>query len=265
MQTAVDAGQHPFLVGCTSGTTVPGAFDQLDELVTIAKKHDAWVHVDASYGGSVLFSENHRHLMAGVERTDSVTWNPHKMMGVPLTCSATLMRQPGSLAGTLGMHAEYLFHSDPAEDASCCDIGDMTLQCGRRVDALKLWLSWQAMGDQGFSRRVDTLFGLARQLADEITKRTGFELTRDPMGANVCFRYLPPGLRNEEGESRLQHQSRVTLEVRKRMLHDGRFMVNFAMLDGAQVFRPALTNPSTTFEDLRLLLDEIEQQAADIG
>ena len=264
MQAEVDAGRRPFLVGCTSGSTVPGAFDPLDQIGPIAKRHGAWFHVDASYGGSVLFSDEHRDLMKGVDQADSVSWNPHKMMGVPLTCSAILLREPGRLSGTFGMHAEYLFHDDPEEDPTCCDLGDMTLQCGRRVDALKLWLSWQAMGDQGFGQRVDSMFGLARDLADEIKSRKGFELTREPMGANVCFRYLPPALRNEEGKSRLEHQTRITLAVRSQMLRDGRFMVNFAMLDGAQVFRPALTNPHTTLEDLTLMLDEIERCAIEL-
>jgi glutamate/tyrosine decarboxylase-like PLP-dependent enzyme len=241
---------------------VAGAFDPLSAIGPIARSHGAWFHVDASYGGSVLFSAAHRHLMQGVELADSVTWNPHKMMGVPLTCSATLLRERGLLTRTFGMSADYLFH-DPDGDKDSCDLGDMTLQCGRRVDALKLWLSWQSMGTEGFARRIDKLFALARKLAAAIEARAGFELTREPRGTNICFRYLPPTLRDTEGEARRAHQDRITRVVRERLMRSGRFMVNYAPLDGAATFRPVLNNPRTTEQDLVALLDEIERAADD--
>lgn len=79
VQQALDERKRPFLVGCTAGTTVLGAFDPLDEVREVCAQHGLWLHVDAALGGTVLFSERLRHLMRGVERADSVTWNLHKM------------------------------------------------------------------------------------------------------------------------------------------------------------------------------------------
>jgi glutamate decarboxylase len=124
--------------------------------------------VDAACGGAVLLSERHRALMRGCEQADSVTWNPHKMMGLPLTCSTLLVREPGRLATTNAMGASYLFHDN---DESSFDLGDLSLQCGRRVDAFKLWLSWRALGDEGHGRRIDLLFGQAGALKNLLVDR----------------------------------------------------------------------------------------------
>jgi glutamate/tyrosine decarboxylase-like PLP-dependent enzyme len=248
-------GKTPFMVVATSGTTVPGAFDPLDAIAEITERHGLWLHVDASFGGGVLFSQRHRHLMAGVQRADSVTWNPHKMMGLPLTCSAILMREKGVLEATNGMHADYLFHES---GGPTCDLGDLSLQCGRRVDGLKLWFSWVALGDRGFACRVERLFELAGVFRRKLGERDGFHLVREPEGTTVCFRYLPRSAQSLAGEPRRQREHKLTVDIRRKLLESGRFMLNYAPLDGVATFRIVLSNPRTREADLDGLLDAIE-------
>ena len=254
-------GKAPFLVVATSGTTVAGAFDPIGAIGDIAERNGLWLHVDASYGGGVLLSDRYRHLMAGVARADSVAWNPHKMMGLPLTCSVILTRRKGVLEATNGMQADYLFHG---ADGGTPDLGDRSLQCGRRVDAFKLWFSWLANGDQGYARRVERLFELAgifRQLLDQ---REGFHLVREPEGTNVCFRYLPPAARGLKGEERRRREHQLTLAVRSELSRSGRFMLNYAPVDGVATFRMVLSNPATSPDDLLALLGAIEDAAAPV-
>lgn len=248
------AGRKPFFVGATSGTTVPGAFDPLEAVADVAERHGLWLHVDASYGGSVLFSRKHRHLVSGIERADSVAWNPHKMMGVPLACAAMLVRAKGALVSTLGMNADYLFHADAEAD---WNLGDRSLQCGRRVDALKLWFSWQVCGDEGYAQRVELLFEQAQAFRELLRGRAGFRLIREQEGANVCFRYLPAGQRAATGEERTRCEHAATLEIREQMAREGSFLVNYATLDGAATFRLVASNPLTTDGDFEALLDRI--------
>ncbi|HEV8599202.1 MAG TPA: pyridoxal-dependent decarboxylase [Gemmatimonadales bacterium] len=252
-------GKTPFLVVATSGTTVPGAFDPLEAIAEITERHGLWLHVDASFGGGVLFSQRHRRLMAGVERADSVTWNPHKMMGLPLVCSAILLREKGALEATNAMHADYLFHD---AGGPSYDLGDLSLQCGRRVDAFKLWFSWLAQGAQGYARRVDRLFELAGIFRALLLEREGFHLVRQPEGTTVCFRYLSPADRSLRGEDRRRREHELTIAIRQKLLESGSFMLNYAPLDGAATFRIVLANPSTTESDLIGLLDAIEAFAA---
>jgi len=143
-------GKMPFFVAATAGTTVRGAFDPLTEIAEVARRHELWLHVDGALGASVILSEKYRHLMNGVDQADSVAWNPHKTMGVPLSCSALLLKQKGGLeACTSCDHGDYLFHDEDSPDFKTTgfetsndesmDLGKQSLQCGRRVDALKLW------------------------------------------------------------------------------------------------------------------------------
>jgi glutamate/tyrosine decarboxylase-like PLP-dependent enzyme len=261
IEESIASGKTPFFVNATAGTTVAGAFDPIDKLADITDKHGLWLHVDASLGGTVLFSNRHRSLMAGVERADSVTWNPHKLMGVPLACSATLMREPGILRATNAMDADYLFHG---KSDTCYDLGDMSLQCGRRVDALKLWFSWQAHGDSGFAQRVDHLFKMTARFREKVEARSGFELVREPQSINVCFRYVPDRLRSLSGERRRDAVATCTTHVRAQMTEQGQFLLNYATVDGSPAYRMVLVNTKTTEEDMAALLDEIERLSEDI-
>jgi len=242
------AGGRPFFVAATAGTTVCGAFDPLPEIGAIARREGLWFHVDGSSGASVLLSPQHAPLVAGIEQADSVTWNPHKMMGVPLSCSALLMREKGRLEEAFSMQADYLFHEG---GFSAWDSGKKTIQCGRRLDSLKLWLAWQALGDDGMRRRIDRLFELAAWFQERMKSDPGFELVRRPQATNICFRWLPETIRAlPPGPERNREAHRFTLTLRDRLIRSGKCMINYATLDGAAVLRLVLLNPDTTTEDL---------------
>ncbi|XP_041273582.1 cysteine sulfinic acid decarboxylase isoform X2 [Onychostruthus taczanowskii] len=153
-------GSEPLFVCATSGTTVLGAFDPLDAIADICARHGLWLHVDAAWGGSALLSPRLRHLLAGIHRADSVTWNPHKLLMVGLQCSAFLLRDSsGLLQRCHGVGASYLFQRDKFYDVSL-DTGDKSPQCGRRADGLKLWILWKAVGTKGLAQRVERAFGI---------------------------------------------------------------------------------------------------------
>jgi glutamate/tyrosine decarboxylase-like PLP-dependent enzyme len=254
------AGWTPFFVAATAGTTVEAAYDPIPEITAIARRHDAWMHVDAAYGGGALLSRRHRHLLAGCEEADSLTWCPHKMMDVPLLCSAFLTREPGRLEEAIAIAADYLFHEECCD--STCDLGHRSLQCGRRIDALKLYLSWHALGDEGYEKRIDRKFELARMFKRMVLDRPNFELAREPMGCNVCYRYIPPAIAAIEDEAERRGKlDRFTRKIRLRMKQEGRVLTNFATLDGMATLRIVANNPNATEADMAQVLDEIERAA----
>lgn len=172
-------GAVPFFVSCTSGTTVQGAFDPLDRIADVCEKHKLWMHVDAAWGGSVLFSKRHRHLMKGVDRVNSVAWNPHKMLAAGLQCSVLLLKDTTNLSKQChSANASYLFQQDKFYDVSL-DIGDKSVQCSRKVDCLKLWLMWKALGSSGLAERVDKAFVNVRYLTEQMKKREGFQILNE--------------------------------------------------------------------------------------
>lgn len=78
-------------------------------------------------------------------RADSITWDSHKMLTVPLYCSALLVQHKGLLAECNSAHATYLFQKDKVAYDTSLDTGDKTIQCGRTNDAFKFWVMWKAM------------------------------------------------------------------------------------------------------------------------
>ncbi|CAK5061145.1 unnamed protein product [Meloidogyne enterolobii] len=140
-----EEGLYPFFVCATAGTTVYGAWDPIEEISEICERHNLWLHVDAAWGGGILLSPEYRHKLAGIERAKSVTWNPHKLMGSLLQCSACFVRQEGLLFQVNQMSADYLFQQDKPYDVSY-DTGDKAIQCGRHNDIFKLWLMWRSKG-----------------------------------------------------------------------------------------------------------------------
>jgi glutamate/tyrosine decarboxylase-like PLP-dependent enzyme len=236
-----DDGNRPALVVATSGTTLGGAFDPLAELAQVAAEHEAWLHVDAALGAPVLFSNRHRHLLAGCQKADSITWDAHKMMSVPLTCSALLVRREGVLASSLSEPAEYLFDSEWPE----FDPGTRSLQCGRRNDALKLWLAWKRLGDRGYADRVDRFFALAQYAAAKIEAEPGFRLLAPPESIIVRFE--------------VEHKS--SAQICDRLAAEGRLAIGSAKVGGRRFIRLVCVNPAIDKEDIDLVLDEIRTVA----
>uniref|UniRef100_A0A8D0CV40 Glutamate decarboxylase 3 n=1 Tax=Sander lucioperca TaxID=283035 RepID=A0A8D0CV40_SANLU len=255
--TAEEKGLVPFYVNATAGTTVYGAFDPLNAIADICHKHTLWMHVDRG-GGGLLMSDRHRMKLQGIERAWSVTWNPHKMMGVPLQCSVILVKKRGLLQECNELGAEYLFQTDKPYDVSY-DTGDKSIQCGRHVDVFKLWLMWKAKGSEGFGSQVNKCLENAEYLYDQLQRKTDFELVfkSKPEHSNVCFWYIPPSLRGL--------MKRVAPRIKSRMMEKGSVLIGYQPL-GAKVnfFRCVFSNPATQQEDIDFLLDEITRLGDDL-
>ncbi|XP_069509438.1 cysteine sulfinic acid decarboxylase [Ambystoma mexicanum] len=266
LEEAKSQGAVPFLVSATCGTTVLGAFDPLHEIADLCEKHGLWLHVDAAWGGSALFSRQHRHLLNGIERADSVAWNPHKMMMAGLQCSALLLKDTkGLMKQCHCASASYLFQTDKFYDLSF-DTGDKSIQCGRRVDCLKLWLMWKANGTDDFEKRVDRAIGLTRFLLEEMKKREGFRLVQEPEFINVCFWFIPPSLREKSESSDFWKKlEKVAPTIKERMVKKGSMMVGYQPNgDSVNFFRQIVINPELTDNDMTFFLDEIERLGSDL-
>ncbi|XP_017343638.1 cysteine sulfinic acid decarboxylase [Ictalurus punctatus] len=263
---AKSQGAYPFFVNATAGSTVQGAFDPLERIADITERNGMWMHVDAAWGGSVLFSKKHKNLIAGIERANSLTWNPHKMLMTGLQCSVILLRDTTNLL----MHchcanATYLFQQDKFYDTRL-DTGDKSVQCGRKVDCLKLWLMWKAIGSQGLADRVNKAFANRRYLVEEMKKRAGFQLVSEPQFVNVCFWFVPPNLRGKENETDYQDKlAKVAPLIKERMMKRGSMMVGYQPLDGrVNFFRMVILSPQLQHSDLDFFLDEIERLGKDL-
>lgn len=235
---------RPAMIVATAGTTVRGAFDDIARVARVARSSGAWLHVDGALGASLLLSPRHRHLLRGVEQADSLAWNPHKLMGIPLQSAALLLARRGGLARSFDERADYLFQAD--DDAF--NPGHRSLQCGRRADAFKLWAAWLHLGDDGWAARVDRQLLLAARAAELIAADAELELCEAPMSVNVCFRAT--GCAAEE--------------VCERLDRAGRLKIGFGDFRGDRVLRLVCVNPALTDHDLRMILAEVRSVAREI-
>jgi len=254
LQVAIDsekkAGNIPLMIAATAGTTVSGVYDDLNALGAIAKQEKLWFHVDGSYGGSLLMSEETRHFLAGISEADSVAWNPHKMLGMPFHCPALITRHKGALEASLSTDASYLFHEEETE----FNLGQKSLHCGRRVEALKLWLSWHAYGRKGLAERVLKMRQAAVDFAAEIKLRSKFALLCAPEAPIVCFQYMAQGLSFEEN-------NRLNQQIRETIFAQGRLLLNYAHIDQKTVLRCVISSPEFGSEHALEILDTVEKTA----
>ncbi|MDP6224066.1 MAG: pyridoxal-dependent decarboxylase [Candidatus Poseidoniaceae archaeon] len=254
IEYALAEGRIPFAVLATSGTTVKGSFDPLRAIAAVAHKYELWMHVDAAWGGSCLFSSQHRSLMDGIELADSFCWDAHKMMGIPLICSAFIVKDADVLKAVCsnGNTAHYLY----IESGEDLDLGRYSLQCGRRNDALKLWLAWREIGDAGWASMLERFMELAHYLEERVKNHASLELMSERMWTNVCFRYV--------GDSSTDERNRINAELRQRLIQDGRFMVSRSTIDESIILRSVIANRSVTEESLDAFLDCVVSLGKDI-
>ena len=248
-------GKTPFFVAATAGTSVLGAFDPLPAMAEITQKYGLWLHVDGAWGAPVLFSEQYQHLLQGSELADSFSWDAHKLMGVPLVCSVILVKHPGMLSQACSSAGTDYVH-DEENTAGNYNLVQMSLQCSRKVDALKFWLSWQEHGTLGYGAMVEHLFGLSNYAADYISKHEQLELVIQPEFLNICFCY-------NHGISHLPTSTlnQINLEIRERLMRSGQSFVNYAHYQEQLVLRLILTNPEVQEADL----DKFFQNVISVG
>ena len=239
IEASLAEGQQPFFVAATAGTTVKGAYDPCEPIAALAQQYGLWFHVDGSLGGTALLSPSHRVLLKGLEQADSFVWNAHKLMGLPLICSVFLVRKKGRLFKTNSVSgADYIFHD---EVYGSTDLGPISLQCGRRVDALKLWLSWKYYGEKGYAERVDRFFKLAEYAEQVVKREPKLELMAARSSVTVCFRY---------GCGPSQDPSEFNLKIREKLARSGKCLVNYTRLGEDVVIRLVIAHLDLTKQDI---------------
>lgn len=241
------------VVAC-AGTTLVGAFDPLEPIADVCAAHGVWLHVDAAHGGGVLFSSQHRHLLRGLDRADSVVWDAHKMLFVPALCTFTFYRHAAHKFVGFAQDAPYLF--DPqAPGLADYDQGLVTVECTKRAQTLGLWGVWSTFGDGIFADLVNVTLARTQDLYELLSAADDFETLHVPECNILTFRYRPGGLRGRSETEVGEFQRRL----RRQLIESGRFYIVQTTLGGVGALRVTLMNPLTTNGDLLELLAAIRE------
>src|SRR4029077_17319017 len=231
----------------------------LEKVADVCGNHGVWLHVDAAHGGAALLSARHRHLVAGLERADSLTRDAHKMLFVPALCAFLFYKNKRHSFEAFRQNAPYLF--DPsAPGLAEFDSGLRTVECTKRAAALGLWGVWSMFGPQLFADMVDVTFALGRTFYEKLCDTSDFEALHEPECNIVVFRHMPDELRRATPEQVGEFQ----WQLRRSVIESGEFYLVPATYDGIAALRCTLINPLTTAGHLDLLLDTLRKRGREI-
>ncbi|MFI5974493.1 pyridoxal phosphate-dependent decarboxylase family protein [Streptomyces sp. NPDC051452] len=233
----------PLLVAATAGTTDAGLIDPLPEIARLCATHGARLHIDAAYGGGLLFSDRHHDKLAGLEAAHTVTLDLHKLGWQPVAAGLLAVGHPGELAA-LHHHADYL-NADDDTEAGLPDLLGRSLRTTRRPDILKIAVTLKTLGRGGLGALVDQVCATAREFAAHIGAHPGYELYDRPVISTVLFRPA-------------EADDAAVAAVRRTLLREGRAVLGRARLDGRLWLKATLLNPHTRLDELVQLLKLVE-------
>jgi len=251
------AGVRPIAVVATAGSTNTGAIDDLDAIADICRRHEVWMHVDAAYGGPAILSREYEGALRGVARADSVALDPHKWLFVPVETGLVLVRDAGAMRSAFSLVPPYL-----RTDASATGVGgppwfsEFGFQQTRGFRALKVWMTMQQFGLNGYRAAIDDNIALARYLADRVGSAPDMEIMAPPSLSVVCFRVVERSL---SGEDALAALNRAILE---RLQLGGEAFLTSTELGGRFVLRACFVNYRSTREDVDRMLRAVRTIAA---
>jgi aromatic-L-amino-acid decarboxylase len=239
------AGRRPIMIAATVGTTIAGAIDDLVTIGGLARAHGAWFHVDAAWGGAAAFSARLRPLFRGIADADSVTWDAHKWLSVPMGAGMLFCRRPEALRRVFEVATDYVPEQSPEGE----DLYLGTAQWSRRFTGLRVFVTLVTLGCAGVAARIERQLGVADHLRRRLLNGGWTVMNHSPLPL-VCFAHPSLGTRA------------AVDAVARRVAGRGRAWISAATLPQGPVLRACVTNDDTTPADAEFLCEELERSLA---
>jgi putative pyridoxal-dependent aspartate 1-decarboxylase len=242
-----------------AGATETGTIDPIADMAAIAAREKIHFHVDAAWGGAIVFSDKYKHLLNGIEHADSITLCPHKQLYAPQGISVCLFKDSRSI------HASSVQAVYQGKQGSF-DMGQYTIEGSRPAIFLSLHALFHIMPRTSIGALIDLGIEKARHFAELIAGYAAFEIVGSPEINIVNYRYIPRDLRKKRHFSLEENRriSKATSAIQERQFLDGKtFVSKTDVLNGNDspekmtVFRVVIANPLTTHRDL---IETIENQ-----
>ncbi len=243
-------GLLPIAYVNTAGTTDFGSIGAIGDLADCAHRHGLWMHVDAAYGGALMFSQKHKHKLKGIEKADSITVDFHKLFYQPISCGVFIVKDKSSFE-FIRLHAEYL-NPESNEELGILDLVYKSIQTTRRFDALKPFIALQHIGVKKFGEMLDHTIALAEEISAVISNDPQFELAyKTPINA-VVFRYLP-----SETLSDAQIDA-INNGIKIKLLLSGKAIIGQTCCNERAFLKFTLLNPMSTAAEIMTLLQQVK-------
>ena len=245
-QALEDLDGQPAVVIVNAGEVNSGEFDPVSDMISLARKHNCWVHVDGAFGLFARVSPRIAHFADGVECADSITVDGHKWLNVPFDSGYAFVRDIGLMARAFRYSADYL----PSEHDSRPTLGAIGPESSRRARSFAVWATLKAYGREGHRGIVEHCLDIAQHFADQVRQHNMLELMADVPLNIVAFRFNPGGLSDEELD-------KLNLHLGEVVIADGRFMAGTSRIGKRTIFRPAFSNWRTRMQDVEEFADVV--------
>jgi len=250
-------GKRPCAVVACIGTTGTTAVDPLAKIAEIAQRFSLWLHVDAAMAGTAMVLPECRDHWAGIERADSLVFNPHKWMGVGFDFSAYYVRDPEHLIRVMSTNPSYL---QTKQDGAVKNYRDWHIQLGRRFRALKLWFHLMDVGVEGVQELVRRDLANAQWFKDRVDAAAEWERLAPVPFQTVCIRHVPAALKDNEDALKAHN-----LELARRVNEGGKAYITPALLKRRQILRVSIGATATGRAEVEALWGLLNEAAAASG
>lgn len=248
-------GRRPIAVVATAGTTAVASIDPLPEIAALCRREGLWMHVDAAYAGAAASLPEKRPLFAGWEEADSIVWNPHKWLFLPLECTGLFFRKMERVRRAFSVVPTYL--ETPEGSAGVREYMDYGIQLGRRFRALKAWILMRTFGARGLRERLRSHIDLASQLERRLRHEPDVELLAPVLFSVVVFRFAPAGLSEPERDA-------LNQRVLEAVNREGRSFISHGVVKGKYALHAALGSLRTEERHLDAFLESLRSARASL-
>jgi glutamate/tyrosine decarboxylase-like PLP-dependent enzyme len=248
-----DLNGAPSIIIATAGEPNTGAFDPIEQLVELARTYNAWLHVDGAFGLFSKLSSNSEKYVAGVENANSVTVDGHKWLNVPYDCGFAFLSETSLLGQVFTHSAEYLPSPTTREPV----LGALGPEMSRKARALPVWANLRAYGRKGITKMVERHLELAKYLAKLVDDAPNLERLADVPLNVVCFRYNPGKLDDDK-------LNEINLAIGDAVIKDGRIYMGTTKYGDKVAFRPAIVNWRTSHNDVKLIVDIVNEISSNL-
>jgi glutamate/tyrosine decarboxylase-like PLP-dependent enzyme len=239
-------GVRPMCVVATAGTVATGAIDPLAKIADICETLGLWMHVDGAYGALAAISPDLAQRFLGIERADSIAFDPHKWLGTPHSGGCIVLRDLQRLADSFAVHPTYV-REDKERTGHGVDPHMLGPQFSRGFQALKVYFSLLSHGRAAYARRIAHDCALAEWLGHVVDEIPELERACEPGLSICCFRYAPPNVNDDAYLDALNERLMAEIQA------DGRVYCSNAVLAGRYFLRACIVNFRTEAEDVEAL------------
>jgi glutamate/tyrosine decarboxylase-like PLP-dependent enzyme len=246
-----ETGRLPFMVVGTAGTTSAGVIDPLRAIAETAEEEKLWFHTDAAWGGAAVLVEELRPFLDGIERADSITFDAHKWLSVPMGAGLYLTRHTEILEQTFSTAASYMPRE--SQEFGVQDPYNHSMQWSRRFIGLKVFLSLAVAGWEGYERAVRHQTAMGNLMREELEASGWRVINRTPLPV-ACF---------VDEESRKGSDARYLEEIAREIVTSGKSWISTTRIArNVPVLRACVTNYRTEADDVRALIEALNQARA---